>query len=138
MVIIQRLVEGEVGNLDALNDNMAKFAALINSMSQQQLVQFGATPGDPGTAMPLLGGDFVGQITAPSMLVGPAAGPKYPVVTENDTASSTVAGIVMAAVAIADLAQTISATPTQAEVQAISDKMDELLGGMRTAGLLEP
>ncbi|MCU7840850.1 MAG: hypothetical protein KZQ94_15910 [Candidatus Thiodiazotropha sp. (ex Troendleina suluensis)] len=35
-----------------------------------------------------------------------------------------------------DLNQTISATPTQAEVQAISNKVDELLGNLRDAGHL--
>lgn len=40
------------------------------------------------------------------------------------------------AVAVADLGQTISATYTQSEVQAISDKVDALLGALRTAGLL--
>ncbi len=38
---------------------------------------------------------------------------------------------------IADLNQTISATPTQAEVQAISDKMDALLFALRTSGYLQ-
>ncbi|MCG7945865.1 MAG: hypothetical protein N0C84_05905 [Candidatus Thiodiazotropha taylori] len=37
---------------------------------------------------------------------------------------------------INDLNQTISATPTQSEVQAISDKVDELLGNLRDAGHL--
>jgi hypothetical protein len=40
--------------------------------------------------------------------------------------------------AIVDLNQTISATPTQSEVQAISDKIDELLAAMRTASHLTP
>lgn len=35
--------------------------------------------------------------------------------------------------AVADLSQTISDPPTQAEVQAISDKIDELLGKLRSA-----
>ena len=34
--------------------------------------------------------------------------------------------------AVADLNQTISNPPTQAEVQAISDKIDELLGKLRS------
>ena len=34
--------------------------------------------------------------------------------------------------AVADLSQTISDPPTQAEVQAISDKIDELLGKLRS------
>tara|TARA_Y100001963_G_C6791155_1_gene455460 strand:+ start:474 stop:680 length:207 start_codon:yes stop_codon:yes gene_type:complete len=38
--------------------------------------------------------------------------------------------------AVADLDQTISGTYDQAEVQAISDKVDALLAAMRTAGLL--
>jgi hypothetical protein len=38
--------------------------------------------------------------------------------------------------AIADLNQTISATPTQAEVQAISDKVDEVLAMLRAHGLI--
>lgn len=40
------------------------------------------------------------------------------------------------AAAVADLNQTISATPTQAEVQAISDKIDALLASLRAAGKL--
>lgn len=39
--------------------------------------------------------------------------------------------------AVADLNQTISASPTQAEVQAISDKVDALLAALRTAVILE-
>jgi acetolactate synthase small subunit len=38
--------------------------------------------------------------------------------------------------AVADLDQDISATYVEAEVQAISDKVDALLAAMRTAGLL--
>lgn len=41
------------------------------------------------------------------------------------------------AAAVADLNQTISDPPTQAEVQAISDKMDELLASLRAANLLD-
>lgn len=40
--------------------------------------------------------------------------------------------------AVADLNQTISNPPTQAEVQAITDKIDELLGAARTATALLP
>ncbi|MGF9714987.1 hypothetical protein [Paenibacillus naphthalenovorans] len=38
---------------------------------------------------------------------------------------------------ISNLGQTISATPTQAEVQAISTKVDAILVALRNAGLLE-
>jgi len=53
-----------------------------------------------------------------------------------DDATTSLKGVVNEAAAVADLSQTISSPPTQAEVQAISDKIDELLGVMRTAGLL--
>ena len=45
-------------------------------------------------------------------------------------------GNLSAAAAVADLGQTISGTYSQSEVQDISDKVDELLGAMRTARLL--
>lgn len=51
-------------------------------------------------------------------------------------ATTGVKGLVNEAAAVADLSQTITDPPTQAEVQAITDKTDELLGVMRTAGLL--
>lgn len=38
------------------------------------------------------------------------------------------------ATAIADLNQTITDPPTQAEVQAISDKVDEILAALRASG----
>lgn len=38
--------------------------------------------------------------------------------------------------AIADLNQDISTTPTEAEVQAISDKIDVILAALRTWGVL--
>ena len=39
--------------------------------------------------------------------------------------------------AVADLNQTITNPPTQAEVQDISDKIDELLAALRTAKIIE-
>jgi len=38
--------------------------------------------------------------------------------------------------AVADLNQTISDPPTDTEVQAISDKVDELLASLRAAGII--
>lgn len=38
---------------------------------------------------------------------------------------------------VADLGQDISGTYVEAEVQAISDKVDELLAAMRASGLME-
>ena len=51
-------------------------------------------------------------------------------------ATTSTAGVVKEATAIADLNQTITDPPTQTEVQDISDKIDALLAVMRTAGLL--
>lgn len=48
-----------------------------------------------------------------------------------DDAEAAAAAIDAAATAVADLNQTISDPPTQAEVQAISDKVDELLAALR-------
>jgi hypothetical protein len=50
----------------------------------------------------------------------------------------TLANLVKAfqATAVADANQTITNPPTQAEVQALSDKVDELLGALRTAGII--
>lgn len=45
-------------------------------------------------------------------------------------------GNVTAAAAVADLNQDISTTYVEAEVQAISDKVDALLASLRAAGLL--
>lgn len=52
-------------------------------------------------------------------------------------ATTALAGRVRKAAVVADLDQTVSATPTQAEVQAISDKVDELLAAQRAAGQME-
>ena len=49
-------------------------------------------------------------------------------------ATATAPGFVKQSTAIADLDQTISATPTQAEVQAISDKLDAMLASDRASG----
>jgi len=38
---------------------------------------------------------------------------------------------------IADLNQDISASPTEAQVQAISDKVDDILAALRASNLLE-
>lgn len=55
----------------------------------------------------------------------------------QDVATTGTAGLVLQAADVADLNQTISGSYTQSEVQALSDKVDELLGALRTAGVLE-
>lgn len=53
-------------------------------------------------------------------------------------ATPTRPGAVRQADPVANLNQTISATYTQAEVQAISNKVDALLAALRAAGTLAP
>jgi hypothetical protein len=57
------------------------------------------------------------------------------IVGDQDYATTLAYGVVKQASAVADLNQTI-AGPSIAEVQAISDKVDELLAALRTAGVL--
>lgn len=54
-----------------------------------------------------------------------------------DLATTILQGVVKQTVAVADLSQTITDPPTQTEVQDISDKVDELLGKMRTSEQLD-
>lgn len=58
-------------------------------------------------------------------------------VGRSDTATTAIAGVVKQSAAVTDIDQTISATPTQAEVQALSDKLDELLAAQRASGQME-
>ena len=53
-----------------------------------------------------------------------------------DAATTLLNGVVKQSTAVTDLSQTITNPPTQAEVQAISDKVDELLAVMRVSGQL--
>lgn len=55
----------------------------------------------------------------------------------GNTASVASAGVVLQATAVSDLGQNISDPPTETEVQAISDKIDELLASLRTAGVVD-
>ena len=50
--------------------------------------------------------------------------------------SATQAGPIKQGAAVDDLEQDISASYTEAEIQAISDKIDELLAELRTAGVI--
>lgn len=59
-----------------------------------------------------------------------------PVMMSHAAATSSKRGSVLQAAGVADLNQDISASYTEAEVQAISDKVDALLASLRTAGIL--
>lgn len=124
-----------LANLDA---NFAVFVAAINGLAAEPLLQLGVTPGVYSGYMPVTGGTFQGQITAPSVLMGPVGGTQHEVVTKNSFATTAAAGIVKQMAAIADISTSISNPPTQAEVTAIKDKVNALLAAARGALLLTP
>lgn len=130
--------QGEPFTLDALNEALAAIVAAVNALAGEPVLQLGITPGNQPGYMPITGGTFLGQIQAPSVLIGPNGGPLNEAIDAGDLATTAIAGIVKMAAAIADLGQTISNPPTQAEVQAITDKIDGLLAALRTAGSLSP
>jgi len=76
---------------------------------------------------------FLGRITAATGDIEQLTGTQA--TTLLDAATTALQGVVKQSTAVTDLNQTIVG-PTIAEVQAISDKVDELLGVMRTSGQL--
>lgn len=78
---------------------------------------------------------FLGRITASTGDVESLTGTQA--TTLLDAATTLLQGLVKQTVAVPDLSQTISSPPTQAEVQAISDKVDEWLAKERTSGQLD-
>jgi len=76
---------------------------------------------------------FLGRTTAATGDIEQLTGTQA--TTLLDVATTALQGVVKQSTAVADLSQTITG-PTIAEVQAISDKLDELLGVMRTSGQL--
>lgn len=77
---------------------------------------------------------FLGRTTAATGNVEELTGTQATALLDAATTSNF--GLVKKIATIADLNQTITNPPTQAEVQAISDKIDELLAAARTAGVL--
>lgn len=75
---------------------------------------------------------FLGRITASTGDVESLTGTQA--TTLLDPATTSLQGVVKQTTAVANLNQTISSPPTQAEVQAISDKIDEWLTKERTSG----
>lgn len=66
-----------------------------------------------------------------------AHGANGDIIGNEDYATTTEYGVVKKMVNIADLNQTITNPPTQAEVQALSDKIDALLVELQDKGLME-
>lgn len=135
-VVLTRFDSANPPTPEAINANFEALVATINALAADSLLQFGVSPGNPGNYMPVTGGEFAGQISSPSVLIGPPGGPKAEAVTTARTATTGATGLVKMALAVADLAQSISNPPTQAEVTAIQNKLNALLAQLRAAGLL--
>lgn len=120
----------------------------------------GSNPAQVGPYVPATGGTFTGSIDAPAISVNGEPVARESLVysiadadatfrkiadsytkTEIDAmvpglATTTVAGSVLEAAAITTLGITISATPTQAEVQSIANKVDEIISKLKTSGAI--
>jgi hypothetical protein len=132
-VIVNRFDEGNPFELDKLNDNFQLLIAAINALAGDDVLSLGALVDTSPQYMPKTGGTFVGAVAMPSATVGGAA-----VVTTAIAATTATRGAVKMALAVANLAGSITNPPTQAEVTAIFNKVNALLAELRTAGLLAP
>ena len=134
--VIFQFGDAEPFTLVKLNANFANMAAAGNALSADQMLQVGAAPGGAGTWVPVTGGQFYGQIGAPSILIGPVGGTTYPAVSTGDLATTSAVGVVKKAAASADTAAAPGAGYVQAEVQAILTELRDLKAKLRTAGVL--
>lgn len=135
-VIIEKFDEINPFSIEKVNKNFAAIVAVINTALGNSQLQFGTTPTSDPTHLPISGGTLLGQLTAPSIYIGPAGGAKYEPITTNNTATPIKAGILKQAANIAELAQVISATPTQEEVQALSDGVDALIAALVSSEIM--
>lgn len=125
-------------NAEAINENLRILASAINQLAGSFAYHVGGIPvAGSDEYVPKTGGAFNGAVSAPSVLIGTQVGGFDLAVSKADLASIAEPGIVKQAAALADLNQNISASYVEAEVQAISDKLDALLGRMRSAGVLD-
>lgn len=134
--VIFQFGDAEPFTLVKLNANFANLAAGLNALSGDPLFQVGTVPGGDGGYMPVTGGQFLGQIGAPSLVVGPVGGTQHPVVTTGTLATVSDVGVVKQALAAADTAAAVGATYSQTEVQALLDELRDLKAKLRTAGVL--
>lgn len=132
-VTVHRFGVDDPFSLDKLNDVHQALVSAINALAGDDVLQLGVPVDSSPQYMPKTGGEFLGQIKAPSILIGVNA-----VVTRADTATTALAGVVKAATAVADIATAISNPPTQAEVTAIKNSVNSLLAALRVAGSLAP
>lgn len=129
-VILNRFDDTNPLNTDGVNENFQALVAAINALGGSNLLQLGVVTDDSPQYMPKTGGTFIGQITAPSIMIGAS-----PAVSRADLATTVVAGVVKQAAILADFATSISNPPTQAEVNALKAHLNTLLANLRAAGL---
>lgn len=134
-VLLYEFSATEPFTVDKLNVNFQALVSTVNALAAEQVAQFGlASPS--AQYLGIAGGTLLGQLAAPSILVGPDGGTKYPVVTTNDAATTATRGAVKQGAAVASLGLTAGVAYSQAQMQAVISKLDELLSAMRVAGLL--
>ncbi len=126
--------------LAKLTHNFQALASLINGLTGDFTVELSPAPGDiSGDFVPVSGGPFLGQISAPSIVVGPPNGTKHEVLTSNSAPTATERGGLLLAAAVADAAASTVAVAAadapaqtgayvQADVQAIATLANELKG----------
>lgn len=132
-VIIPEFGENYPLDYDKVNAMLRSLVGVINGLGGTALLQMGSAVSADTGYVPVAGGAFLGQISAPSILVGPNAGAKHDVVTTNDFATGASGGVVLLAEEVAALIQAISNPPTQAQVEAIQAKVNAILGAMKNA-----
>lgn len=135
-LVIEEFNETNPFSIDKLNGIIKSLVGLVNTLAGEELAQYSPTgvPDGSGYAK-LSGSEFAGQVSAPSMMIGPIGGPKYAVISKNNLADAGDPGLVELVALIEDLNQAI-AGPSIAEVQAISDKVDELIAALKAAKVM--
>jgi len=137
-VILEKFDTENPFSIDKVNANFAAIAAVVNSALGDTQLQFGSTPNANPEFLSIMGGTLLGQLTAPSLLIGTMKETKYPVVTTKDKAKIDKVGLIKQAAKVALLSQTISATPSQSEVQAISTALDGLISALISSEIMSP
>lgn len=118
--VVHQFNDANPFDVDKLNDSLAALVGAVNALAGDSQVQLSPAPGNDGSfGVPVAGGGFLGQISAPSILVGDPEGTQYLVLTKEDVLS------------IATLGSIASGTYQQSELQAVIDKLDALIGALK-------
>lgn len=107
--------------LDKLNTSLANIVGAINALAQDSLLNLSPAAGNDGNIyVPKAGGGFEGQISAPSIVVGPSGGPYSSVILKADVNG------------VGNLALVASGAYDQAELQQVIDKLNVLIAALNT------